>query len=147
MTLARRTLPKRLVRNLSEAQRDEVTAWWRSLDEKARRELTAAPSRSGPDGPEVVLQGRPVDPLEQAENELWTAQLREYVNSHDVPFFMGERRFHICRAHRTAQQVAETGVLPAAFSCPFGRAACPFAAALSLHPGRAVHLVPAPSSS
>lgn len=145
MTSARRSPPKRLLRTLSAAQRDEVAAWWRSLDENARHELGAAPSRSGSDEPEMVLQGRPVDPQEQAENEQWTAQLREYVNGHEVPFFMEEKRFHICRAHRIAREVTETGVLPAAFSCPLEQAACPFAAALSLHPGCAVHLVPVPS--
>lgn len=146
MTSARKSPPKRLVRKLSLAQRDVVVAWWRSLDESARRELGAVRSRPGAQEPELVLAGRPVDPLEQAENEQWTAQLCEYVNSHDVPFFLEEQRFHICRAHAAARKVAETGVLPADFSCPLRQSTCPFDAARSLHPGCSIHLVPVPQA-
>jgi hypothetical protein len=57
-------------------------------------------------------------------------ELREFVDSHEeIGFFLGERRFHICRALPAARQVIARGLIPADFFCPGGAIDCPFAAA------------------
>jgi hypothetical protein len=72
---------------------------------------------------------------------MWRQDLIEYLNAHpEIDFFLGERRFHICRAHAEARRVLATGGIPHDFACPLQRRACPFARALSGQPGRAIVL-------
>jgi hypothetical protein len=67
--------------------------------------------------------------------------LREFVDSHEeLGFFLGERRFHICRAHPAALQVVTGGLIPAGFRCPAGDADCPFAAASAHVSGAPIRL-------
>lgn len=80
---------------------------------------------------------------DELDNAMWSDDFREYVTAHEeLVFHVGDRSFHICRAHPAARAVAEAGVIPAGFACPLGRGACPFVGARSARPGASMHLVP-----
>jgi len=76
----------------------------------------------------VVAEPEP-DDVTAEEIAMWTAQLREWIESHPgVPFFFTERGFHVgCQRHARAREVLRTGHIPAGFWCPLAREACPFA--------------------
>jgi len=100
--------------NANDSIRD---CWLRSSDAEENELLTPW---------DTALLGYFIDD-EPAVNEHWTDDLREWISGHEeVVFFLEERTFHICRAHRDARRVIETGIIPAGFTCPLGRADCPF---------------------
>jgi hypothetical protein len=114
----------------------EFKRWQRTLPPAKRADLRRWRE------PPFVLVATPVDAELARENEQWTAELREYVNSHEeIDFFLREYRGHICRAHADARRVIDTGVIPPGFRCPRDAASCPFASASALAAGQALHLV------
>ena len=151
-------LPTGVSRDLSAPQRETVESWWRGLDEGSRHEFARLwDERSEQtayyavevDGKTewhelpIELRGYFVDPETHRENKMWKQQLCEYVNGHEVRFFLSGRTFHVCRAHAVAREVGRTGVIPRDFECPFRSAECPFASALAQGDGRsAIWLLP-----
>src|SRR5262245_33752331 len=149
-------VPASVIANFTGAQAEAVCDWWGRLDEPIRCELASRWGRSaerserfeggsdaGTDGRRGLLaglRGRFVDPEDAAENEMWTEALRDYITALDIPFFLEERKFHICRAHPEARAVLATGVIRPGFTCPLLRASCPLAQAAALRPGTAIHL-------
>ena len=122
-------------RSLVHRARAELHRWRRTLPHAVRAEL-----RDWREAP-IILVGIAVDPEAERDHALWTAQLREYVNSHEeIGFFLQERQFQICRAHAVARDVIETGLIATGFRCPRQRTTCPFARASALVPGRALAL-------
>jgi hypothetical protein len=150
-------LPEGVARGLSSSQRDTVDAWWRGLDGEERREFgklwderseQTAYYAVDVDGKTewhelpIKLRGFFVDHETHRENAMWKQQLCEYVNGHEVRFFIAEKSFHVCRAHAVAREVIATGTIPHDFACPFASEQCPFAAALAASDGRSVWLLP-----
>lgn len=126
---------------LTRRARAALRAWRATLPTEARAGLRLPSWRDQP----LELIGAPVDAELAHDTALWTAQLVEYINSHEeVGFYLQERRFHICRAHAVARRVVRTGVIPADFACPRRATDCPFAAAAACFPGRVVKLRLAP---
>ena len=138
-------VPEEAVRGLTPKKRAVAEAWWRELDDASRREFTTLWDARTDDTAycATIEEGRTVWhalPLtlhgfhagtESAkENAFWQEQLREYIDGHEVKFFLAQRTFHVCRAHAVAREVIATGIVPADFACPFANDACPFAAAL-----------------
>ena len=124
-------------RRLARRARAALRQWRATLPADARAGLALPSWRDQP----LVLIGAPVDAALAHDAALWTAQLVEYINSHEeVGFYLQERRFHICRAHAAARRVVRAGVIPAGFACPRRAADCPFAAAAACVPGQAVQL-------
>ena len=157
------TLPSAVTAGLSDEKRDVANAWWAALDEESREEFLglwdnraedAAYCATIEDGKTVwhelpiQLRAYPAGTNSEKENGLWKRQLGEYVNGHEVAFFLHESVFHVCRAHACAREVGRTGVIPAGFSCPDRSATCPFESALELAAvagqRRALVLVPVP---
>jgi len=126
-------------RPLTRRARAAMRRWLPTLPFAARRALRRTVWRDPP----IELVGIPVDPESARENAAWCRQMIEYINGHEeIGFYLQERRFHICRSHAAARRVIERGVIDAGFVCPRGEAACPFAGAAAIVPGRAVMLVP-----
>ncbi|MBL8622866.1 MAG: hypothetical protein JNK64_16235 [Myxococcales bacterium] len=124
-------------RRLARRARAALRQWRATLSTDARAGLALPSWRDQP----LTLIGAPVDPELAYDAALWTAQLVEYINSHEeVGFYLQERRFHICRVHAAARRVVRAGVIPAGFTCPRRAADCPFAAAAACVPGQAVQL-------
>ena len=120
--------------DLERRARAELARWRRTVPARVRADL--ANRREAP----LVLVGVPEDVEARDEAEMWTDELREYVqNREDLVFHLEERTFHICRAHPSARLVVETGVIAPDFTCP--RDACPFVAASRCAGGRSVQLV------
>ncbi len=154
------SLPSGAVRDLSCEHRVRVEAWWSHLDGGAQAQLRSLYDERAEDtsffaldvGGQTEWHDLPielrgffaVDRAAERENEMWTEQLREYVDAHeDILFFLEERTFHICRAHPEARRVIRTGVIAPDFACPLRRRdGCPFAGATAREPGKAIVLVP-----
>lgn len=137
--------PDDLLQGLSETDRAKVEAWWHGLDEDEENEFstlwdaraedttycaTVVDGRTEWHELPITLRAYPAGTASEKENALWKRQLGEYINGHEVQFFLAERRFHICRAHACARRVGETGLIPRDFVCPFADGACPFEGAL-----------------
>lgn len=122
-----------------------VSRWWGSLSPEQRAECralwreTAAQGRSP-----VVVQLEVVEAHDETEqHDDWRNHFEYFLQHDGVGFFAEEPRvFHICRRHATARAVVRSGVLPAGFSCPLGRAgACPLRR-IGDAAGRAVRFTP-----
>ncbi len=88
-------------RRLARRARAALRQWRATLPTDARVGLALPSWRDQP----LVLIGAPVDAALADDAALWTAQLVEYINSHEeVGFYLQERRFHICRAHAAARR-------------------------------------------
>lgn len=142
------SVPGVVLRGVPPVHRPRVVAWWQRLDPISRADLVARWVRPRPfDEPEVELLGVFVDDVmareDELDNAMWSRDFREYVTAHEeLVFHVGDRSFHICRAHSTARAVVEVGVIPTGFACPLGRSACPFVEARSTRPDAPMHLVP-----
>lgn len=124
------------------AQREDVEAWWRSLDTSARAavrllcdtrqdDLGLVGDEAGWRELPIEIRGRFVDPEDAVDASRWRREFIEYINAHpEKGFFLRERTFHICSAHADARRVLADGVIPADFVCPRRDAACPFESAL-----------------
>lgn len=140
----RLTLPAALAQRLQAAQREMADAWWADLDEVSRRAISAlcddrlddiTITRHGDEwcGLTIELRGRFVDPEDVRDDEMWCEDLIEYINNRpEMRFHLEERELHICRAHPIAREVVRAGLVPSAFVCPAGSAACPFETASEL---------------
>ena len=94
-------------------------------------------------GGAIVLVGELSDAAEAdaADDERAIDELREYINNHEIAFFMPDRTFQVgCRAHVRAREVLATGLIPASFRCPISRARCPMRKALACAGGKSIRL-------
>jgi hypothetical protein len=158
-------LPEGVTAKLSEENLRLVEVWWSELDAASRDEFGSLWDARSEDTAycativdgktewhelPIELRAFPAGTHSEKENAMWKRQLGEYVNGHEVHFYLAEKTFHVCRAHACAREVGRTGVVPATFSCPFADAACPFERALDAARGpagrRALWLVPMPRS-
>lgn len=134
-----------------------VDAWWRGLGDVEQREFeTLWDARTEDtalyavdvDGKTewhelpIHLRGHFVDREAHREDAMWKQMLCEYINSHEVKFYLGHRTFHVCQSHAKAREVLRTLRIEADFTCPVDHAECPFASASKLASGRAIELVP-----
>ena len=134
-----------------------VEAWWRDLGDAEQHEFeTLWDTRTDDTALYAIevegktewhelpihLRGHFVDREAHREDAMWKQMLCEYINSHEVKFFLEMRTFHVCRSHAKAREVLATLRIEADFTCPVDRGDCPFATASKLAGGRAVDLVP-----
>jgi hypothetical protein len=140
-----RELPADVLRTLTAENRKVTEAWWLGLDAAAQLEFSQLWDTRSDDTAycATIEDGRTVwhelpitlvalhaGTESPKENAFWQRQLGEYINGHEVKFFLAQRTFHVCRAHAIAREVGRTGVIPADFACPLQEAACPFERAL-----------------
>lgn len=152
-----RPIPEGATVGMNDAELAIVTAWWGSLGEAERREFeTLWDGRTEDtalyaievDGKTewhelpIQLRGHFVDREAHREDAMWKQMLCEYINAHEVKFYLGDRTFHVCRSHARAREVLATLRIDADFRCPVDQSDCPFATASRLAGGRAIDLHP-----
>lgn len=152
-----RRIPEGATAGMNDAELAIVDAWWGGLAETEQREfetlwdsrtddtaLYAIEVDGNTEWHELPLQlrGHFVDREAHREDAMWKQMLCEYVNSHEVKFYLEHRTFHVCRSHAKAREVLATLRIEADFTCPVDRGDCPFAAASRLAKGRAIDLAP-----
>ena len=135
--------------------RPEFVAWWATLSDVEREEMTerwAAETSESPDAGDsgaftVLLEARFVESargeelLVEAEERLALATLDDWIQGHpEYAWGLTERTFHICRAHPKARAAVRAGVVPADFRCPLARDQCPMRKLLNTRPGCAAVL-------
>ena len=104
----------------------EARSWWLSLSDATRAELERSwrepPIGTTMDGCAlpIWLEGEVDGDAEDVNQDLL-----EYILNHDVPFFLEERRFHICREHAPAKAILKRGCIPRGFRCPVRGPKCP----------------------
>lgn len=134
-------IPSELLDDNPAERQQQVRSWWAELSPAAQEEFarmwdertddTAYAAAAHDEGIEwhplpIELVGRFVDEQDELDHDEAKQSLLEFVNNHEeIGFFLVRRGFHICRAHKAAQDVICKGFLSADFKCPLDDENCP----------------------
>lgn len=151
------SLPPRVLARLSPEGVRLARAWWASLGEVERDELTAARSPPGARRPaapgrragrrrrlDLVVEALPES--EAGDEPEFPLDYYEFLVNHEVGLDNGPR-FHICTRHEAGRRAAREGRIPPAFACPLGLPSCPLRRASEHFGGEAIRFVVRPRAT
>lgn len=150
-------IPEQLLHDLTEEDCTKTLDWWTTLHPETQLEFAQCWDQRSDDTAlhgisrdgkiewhplPIELRGRIVDDDDRIDDRLARQELLEYINGHEIQFFLVDRGFHICRAHAGARACLRAGLIPKHFVCERESADCPMRAILAHTKGRSVELVP-----